>query len=108
MAELDDTAAEIEIDARTDADGAVVVTLSGELDLSNVARLDATIASTLAEHPARLVFDLSGLRFMDSAGIAVLVRASTQVETVHIRDPSPGVKRLIEITGLTGVLPTEP
>ena len=108
MAELDDTPAEIEIDVRTDADGAAVVTVSGELDLSNVSRLEETIASTLAESPALLVFDLSDLRFMDSAGIAVLVRASTQVETVQIRDPSPGVKRLIEITGLTGVLPLEP
>jgi anti-anti-sigma factor len=41
---------------------------------------------------------------MDSAGIAVLVRAAGEVGAVQIRNPSPIVRRVIEVTGLTGVL----
>jgi anti-anti-sigma factor len=54
-----------------------------------------------------LIFDLSRLRFMDSAGIAVLIGAAAKVKAVHLRDPSPIVRRVIEVTGLSDVLPIE-
>ncbi len=102
------SAAEVVIDTRVDPSGALVVTVSGELDMSNASSLEATVASITAEGPERLIFDLSGLRFMDSAGIAVLVSATSKVNAVQLRDPSPVVRRVIELTGLSGVLPIEP
>jgi anti-sigma B factor antagonist len=108
MADLDgDRPAECVIDTRVDRTGAAIVTLSGELDSSNAGSLAATVASITAERPERLIFDLSGLRFMDSAGIAVLVGAAAKVNAVHLRDPSPIVRRVVEATGLSGVLPVE-
>jgi anti-sigma B factor antagonist len=103
MAELEG-AAQLRVGTHLDAEGARVVSVSGELDSSNADQLGTTMAALAADPPARLIFDLAGLRFMDSAGIAVLVRAATEVETVQIRDPSPIVRRIIEVTGLTGVL----
>ena len=47
------------------------------------------------------MFDLAGLRFMDSAGIAVLLGATKRVERVSLREPSPTVRRVVELTGLT-------
>ncbi len=109
MAGLDDaSAAEVVIDTRVDPSGAAVITVSGELDMSNASSLEAIVASISAEGPERLIFDLSGLRFMDSAGIAVLVGATSNVNAVQLRDPSPVVRRVIELTGLSGVLPIEP
>jgi anti-anti-sigma factor len=109
MADLgDERAAEARIDTRVDATGTPIVVVSGELDISNAATLETTVESLAAGRPERLVFDLSGLRFMDSAGIAVLVGASTKVHSVHLRDPSPNVRRVIELTGLSPVLPIEP
>jgi anti-anti-sigma factor len=96
------------IDTRIDPTGAPLITVAGELDSSNVASLEATIASVTAEHPERLIFDLSGLRFMDSAGISALIGAAGKVAAVHLRDPSQAVRRVIELTGLSGVLPIEP
>jgi anti-sigma B factor antagonist len=84
--------------------GVPVVTISGELDSSNAASLEAAIAPIAAEHPERLVFDLSGLRFMDSAGIAVLVGVASKVNAVQLRNPSEVVRRVIELTGLSDVL----
>jgi len=109
MAELDqDRAAEIVIDTQHDSSGVPIVTVSGELDVSNAAALQAAVASIVAEHPERLIFILSGLRYMDSAGISVLLGAAAEVKAVHLRDPSPVVRRVVELTGLAGVLSMEP
>jgi anti-anti-sigma factor len=108
MAELDDTPAEAVIETRTDDSGAPVIAVSGELDMSNSARLEAAVESAVAGGPERLVFDLSGLRFMDSAGIAVLLGAAGRVGTIEVRDPSPPVRRVVELTGLEGVLSVTP
>jgi stage II sporulation protein AA (anti-sigma F factor antagonist) len=109
VAELEhDPATEAAIDARTDPSGAAIVTVSGDLDISNADALEAAVASIVARSPERLVFDLSRLRFMDSAGIAVLLGAAAKVQSVHIRNPTPAVRRVVELTGLTQVLPIEP
>ena len=100
----DDRAAQIAIDTGVDPTGVPIVTLSGELDSSNAGLLEATVASITAQHPEQLIFDLSGLRFMDSAGIALLIGAARKVDAVHLRNPSPIVRRVVEITGLTDVL----
>ena len=42
---------------------------------------------------------------MDSAGIAVLLGATRRVPAVRLREPSPAVRRVLEMTGLTTVLP---
>lgn len=104
----EDHAAEIVIDTRIDAAGIPIVSVSGELDSSNAASLEATVASIAAGHTERLVFDFSGLQFMDSAGIAVLVGVAAKVKAVQLREPSQAVRRVIELTGLSGVLPIEP
>jgi anti-sigma B factor antagonist len=99
-------AAEIAIETASVAGGVPVVTLSGELDSSNAASLHAAMTSILAERPDRVVFDLGDLRFMDSAGIAVLIGVS-KVSEVQLRNPSPIVRRVVEVTGLSQVLPVE-
>lgn len=106
MAERE-AAAKAVIDASTDPGGVPVVSVSGELDMSNADLLEARVRSLTAARPARIVFDLGGLRFMDSAGIAVLLRAADSVGTVSLRRPSDTVRRVIELTGLTEVLVIE-
>jgi anti-anti-sigma factor len=44
---------------------------------------------------------------MDSAGIAVLIGAAAKLQHVRLRNPSPAVRRVVEITGLSDVLPIE-
>ncbi|GAA4191644.1 STAS domain-containing protein [Microbispora amethystogenes] len=52
-----------------------VVTLSGELDVLTVSRLRDQVAPLLARPGTRILFDLARLRFIDSAGIRVLIDA---------------------------------
>ena len=108
MAELDGGAgADVLVETRKDQTGATIVNLSGELDSANAAALDASLALLTRERSAQLIFDLSGLRFMDSAGIAVLLGVAAKVAGVRLRDPSPAVRRVIELTGLSDVLRIE-
>jgi anti-sigma B factor antagonist len=106
MADLEGgaAAAEVTLSTRVDPGGTCVVSLAGELDSSNVDTVSERLATVVADRPERVIFDLAGLRFMDSAGIAVLIRTAADVDTVQIRDPSPIVKRVIEVTGLSDVL----
>jgi stage II sporulation protein AA (anti-sigma F factor antagonist) len=65
----------------TRRDDALTIALSGEIDhhgaRTMMEQLDDAIAQRL---PARLVLDLSGVNFMDSSGIAVLLRAKRQMD----------------------------
>ncbi len=45
---------------------------------------------------------------MDSSGLALLASVAQRVPEVELRDPSPIVRRLIELTGLVGILNVTP
>jgi anti-sigma B factor antagonist len=101
------SAADLTAEVSSQGDGTAVVSLIGEIDLATVEIVTAALADALEHDPERLVFDLSGVEFMDSSGIAALLRARKSVPAVQLRDPSTAVRRLLEMTGLTEVLPTE-
>ncbi|HXB16202.1 MAG TPA: STAS domain-containing protein [Solirubrobacteraceae bacterium] len=110
MADVDDSANSppLGIQTRADAAGAPVIAVSGDLDISGVERLRGAVAEAAAQHPEQLIFDVSDLRFMDSAGIAVLLVAASSVPSVRLLNPTAPVRRVIELTGLTDVLRVEP
>ncbi len=108
MGIMSDVHDQIEIDVGADPDGAPVVVLRGELDFATAPVAEAAIAPILQDEPARVVFDLTGVSFLDSSGIAVLVRSAHQAGVVAIRNPSTVVRRVIECTGLEETLRIEP
>ncbi len=52
----------------------------------------------------RLDLDLSGLAFMDSSGLALLLRVANRLGPLRVFGASPLIRRVIEATGLTGIL----
>jgi anti-anti-sigma factor len=104
MADLDPADQAAAVASVREEDGIPVVYLSGELDLTSAGQFSTAIDEALGSHPGRLILDASGLSFMDSSGIVLLVSATQRVQEVQVRDPSPIVRRLIELTGLTQVL----
>jgi anti-sigma B factor antagonist len=85
------------------ADGSgLVVRLAGELDLATVGELAAPLADLLAREPQPIVLDLDGLDFMDSSGVAVLIRIANHFERLRTRGATPAVRRVIEVLGLSG------
>jgi anti-anti-sigma factor len=107
MAELESEPQMLQIAMQLDPTGTPVVILSGELDSSNAASLREQVASIPPQPIRPLIFDLTDLRFMDSAGIAVLIGAAENASSVSLRNPSPIIRRVLEATGLSSVFPIE-
>jgi anti-anti-sigma factor len=89
------------------ADGPVVV-LSGEAD-ATTAGLLREIMTTQLNTGARLVtVDASGLSFLDSTSLRVLVLAARALHGRHgtlvLAHPQPVVARMLEITGADRLL----
>jgi anti-anti-sigma factor len=65
----------IEYHFSTHADGAVVLELSGEVDLAGTAVVEPELWERTREPPPLLVLDLRAVKFLDSAGVLLLLRA---------------------------------
>lgn len=86
-------------------DGLMVVGIDGELDGSNVALLDECLSAHLAAGKRRIVIDLQACSFMDSKGLGALLYLRRDVPeegALALAGPSPNLRRLFEIAGLTG------
>lgn len=94
----------------SERDGAVhTICLSGELDLGTADGVDAELQRVEATDAWTIVVDLSGLTFISSTGVQLLVdaevrsRADSQRLTL-LRAP-PAVQRVLEICGVDAALP---
>jgi anti-sigma B factor antagonist len=87
-------------------DGAQVIELTGELDLGSIHEFDEALA---AASPAGVTcVDLSGLSFLDSTGLAGIVRAHQNAEEcggeLVLVAPAGTVRRTLETSGLVTLL----
>src|SRR5262249_12508749 len=76
--------------------------LAGRLDTNTAPELDATLHRVLANTAnTQLVFDLSQLEYLSSAGIRCFVRARKALEPsggqVAIVNPQPPVRKVLDI-----------
>jgi anti-sigma B factor antagonist len=84
-------------------DGATVVRLAGELDLYNAAAVRDALLECCAEAPDRLIVDLSGVKFIDSTALGVLIEARTRLpnrRSFLLAAPGLETRRALEISGL--------
>ena len=96
----------------TFSDGRLTVYLSGELDQHEARTTSQCIAELLDEYlPRDCVLDLSALSFMDSSGIAVIVKANRHIKTIGgrlwVENPARQVLRVIDAAGLDRMIPVE-
>ncbi len=96
-------AGHLNIEQTLDGQG-IRLALHGELDLGSAPWLALTLREAQAGGHKHLLLDLSDLRFMDSAGLALLVRAQRDADSngqkLSLRGQTPQVNRLLELTGL--------
>lgn len=85
--------------------GTVVLALSGELDHDTAAPLKEALAGQSVTR--RVVVDCAGLRFCDSTGLNVLLRARLRLldggGRLDLAGLGPPVDRMFEITGARSV-----
>lgn len=83
--------------------GAALLVVAGEVDTLTADRLQAVTDDLLATGCARLVIDLSGVTFLASSGLAVLIRAAhlATASSRRLRLVAEGrpVLRPLQITG---------
>jgi anti-sigma B factor antagonist len=84
-----------------------IVAVNGELDLSTAPELERAVDDALDGDDGLLVLDMSGCRFIDSTGIALLVRVWQRLgggnggeDRFAICCVDDQVRRLLDITGL--------
>jgi anti-anti-sigma factor len=89
-------------------DRTLKVTVSGELDMTNVDALASAVAPALEREPARLIIDVGDLRFADSSAIALWVQWATSVPDIELRDVPPLLRRVVDSMGLAETLKVSP
>jgi anti-sigma B factor antagonist len=97
----------LQISSRREGNDSAVLSLQGEVDVSNSELVRNEANSLLADDIKRLVVDLSATEYLDSAGLGVLVgllkRVSESDLTLIIAGARPQVRRVFEITKLNRV-----
>ena len=88
---------------------ALTVALEGSLDTASAPRLDAQLRSSL-DGVTSLVLDLSGLEYITSSGLRVLLYAQKvmnrqgEMKVIHVNDV---VNRIFEVSGFVDILTIE-
>ena len=96
--------------AETLSDGIARLALSGDLDMSATFRLEPALDRLFSSGDVgELVLDLSGVDFVDSSGLGLLLttneRSRDTGTAMTIVGPSQEVRRVFRIAGVDGVLP---
>ena len=80
--------------------GRIVVSLRGELDLVDAAAVAAALGA-VAARDLWIIVDLSGLEYIDAAGVAALTRGRRQARDAGggllLAAPQPQVQRVLSI-----------
>jgi anti-sigma B factor antagonist len=88
-----------------------VVVAIGEIDIHTAPKLWESLSVLIERGRREVVLDMAGVEFMDSQGIAVIVRAHKEVQpeggTVIIRSPRAQVRTVLEISGLAELIQLE-
>jgi anti-sigma B factor antagonist len=72
------------IEARVPAPGIVLLSLTGELDMCSSYPLMDAVAGAISRHPQLIAVDLSGLTFIDAAGIGVLAGGTPHLQVMGV------------------------
>jgi anti-sigma B factor antagonist len=89
------------IDIR-DTERVLRLTLHGELDLATVPQVHEAVREHCGSGRDALIVDLSGLSFMDSAGIRLLLQLQGREDGTAVRFVAPNaqVGRVLDMTGI--------
>lgn len=102
----------ITLTALTAPDGAVIVTLVGDLDITSAPAARERLLSLVRPGACRLVIDMSAVRHTDASGLAVLVstkrRAVLLGGELRLAALRPEVARVLTVTGLSRHLAAYP
>ena len=88
----------LELSARRDANGVIVLTAAGEIDMSNAAGFRDALSQAGADGAAFIV-DLIRVDYLDSAGLTALLPYASRVKIIATAVLAP----VLSVTGLDPV-----
>jgi anti-anti-sigma factor len=96
----------------TDLEGARLISVSGEIDLSNVSAVTAAISGSIPSHASLVIVDLSETAYLDSAGLAMIFRLAERLGYSRqgfclVVPPDSPVRRVLELSNLDRVIRVE-
>jgi anti-anti-sigma factor len=89
-----------------------VIRLHGEVDISNDKEVLAAIEMAVPHSALRLIVDLTHTTYLDSAGLALLLRLAERLQARRqqmgiVAPVGSPVRTVLELTGLPRVIPLE-
>lgn len=86
-----------------------LVELSGEADVTNSDALRELLDAEVAKRPDTMVIDLSGLRFMDSSALHVILLANRAMDrlggVLSLAGPREAVAKMLRLTAADQLIP---
>ena len=93
--------------ASRNVEGALVVSIAGDLDMVTADQMEQAVESALAQEPTVLIFDLTAVTFFSSPGLVALAGARQRAVPASLM--AVVAKRLVtrpmELTGLDHLVP---
>jgi stage II sporulation protein AA (anti-sigma F factor antagonist) len=85
-------------------DEIAVITVAGELDISNADRLSDCIHDAISAGAKEIVVDIEHLTYLDSSGLSILLKAHQRMQrmggSMVVFSPTPNVARLLDVTAV--------
>lgn len=92
------------------ADGAIVVSITGELDHDGVLDVENDVRWAVANAVHTITIDAEAVSFVDSAGLRLILQSQMMAADRHLRfvlaRPSESLLRLLQLTGLDDLIET--
>lgn len=102
---------ELTVNIMTQQDNSVLAAINGEIDAYTAPKLREQLLAIDTKNTKKAVLDLAGVGYMDSTGIGVIVAFYKSVIAdggeLTLVGLSPRLKRLFDITGLSGIIHVE-
>jgi anti-anti-sigma factor len=92
------------LDTARSSDGKLVLTATGEIDLSNVETFGDVLTAAVTDSGGTLTVDLSGVEYLDSAAVNVLFPHADHIRLIA----HPFLVRVFTISGLSELAVVEP
>jgi len=90
-------------------DGIRLIKLDGRLDLNGTYSIEVQFVNYCAGDRARILVDLSGVNYVSSVGIPMLVNTAKSVVSrggkMAFLSPQENVYKVLELVGVTQVIP---
>ena len=86
-----------------------LITVEGYLDVDPATEFQHHLANQLHHGRRHFLLDLSSVPFMDSSGMNIILRVYQEARglpgSVHIISPTPAVRRILDLTGVSITVP---